>query len=262
MTGKLTESLDSDRISANLKTTRIGKKLFVYKSTSSTNDVALRCANKAVNDGLVVFAENQTAGRGRGKNKWQSSAGKSLLCSILLVGYKLAQQTISLLAAVAAAEAVGEEAKIKFPNDIILNNKKAAGILIESRQNGDSTSFVIGVGINCHQQAEDFPEDIRDTATSIDLNSPRQCDRNIVARRLLRSMDSWLKRVAKNPDALADAWQQRSSQFGHSVTVIYNGRKFSGVCMGIDTEKGLILRMERGGIRIFEPAQSSILSVS
>jgi len=65
----------------------------------------------------------------------------------------------------------------------------------------------------------------------------------------------------EHPQALADAWQQRSLQFGQNVTVVYNGRKFTGVCMGIDTEKGLILRMERGGVRVFEPAQSSILNI-
>ena len=129
--------LDSDKIKANLKTKRIGRKILIYDSTSSTNDIAAEYARNKQNDGLVVFAEEQTAGRGRAGNQWFSGRADSILCSIVLTENKLNAELLSLTCAVAVAETIGtsgrSRAKIKWPNDIMLNGKKVAGILLESR---------------------------------------------------------------------------------------------------------------------------------
>jgi BirA family biotin operon repressor/biotin-[acetyl-CoA-carboxylase] ligase len=134
-----TDLLDPDRIKANLKTRRIGRKILVYDRTSSTNDIAAEYAKNRKNNGLVVFAEEQTAGRGRAGTKWHGGRADSIQCSIVLTDYKLNPELLSLTCAVAVADAVGEiggsEAKIKWPNDIILNGKKVAGILLESKLN-------------------------------------------------------------------------------------------------------------------------------
>ena len=148
-------ALDSDKITFRLDTKRIGKKVLVYDSTSSTNDVAAEYARNVNNDGLVVFAEEQTAGRGRGKNRWLSGYGDSLLCSVLLAKCNLKAELLSLAVAVAVAEAIGKTgryySRIKWPNDIIINNKKIAGILLESKTHTNRRSFAIGIGINCHR---------------------------------------------------------------------------------------------------------------
>ncbi|MCX5637437.1 MAG: biotin--[acetyl-CoA-carboxylase] ligase, partial [Planctomycetota bacterium] len=120
--------LDVDLIKAELKTKRIGRKILVYSRTASTNDVAAEYAKNKVNDGLVVFAEEQTAGRGRAGSKWHSGRSDSILCSILLTDCTLNGELLSLSCAVAIAETIGKSAKIKWPNDIILNGKKVAGI--------------------------------------------------------------------------------------------------------------------------------------
>jgi len=129
--------LDPDKIKANLKTKRIGGKILVYDSTSSTNDIAAEYARNRQNDGLVIFAEEQTAGRGRAGNQWLSGRADSILCSIVLTENKLSAELLSLTCAVAVAETIGTTgrslAKIKWPNDIMLNGKKVAGILLESR---------------------------------------------------------------------------------------------------------------------------------
>ncbi len=151
----ITDLLDPDKVKSNLRTKRIGREILVYNSTSSTQKIAAEYSRNKVNDGLVIFTEEQTAGKGRADNKWHSKYSESLLCSIILTDNILNSELLSLTCAVAVAEAIGKsangEAKIKWPNDIMLNGKKVAGILLESKTDGSSNTCIIGVGINCHQ---------------------------------------------------------------------------------------------------------------
>jgi len=149
-----TNVLDADQIKASLKTKRIGRKILVYSRTSSTNDIAAEYAKNKENDGLVVFAEEQTAGRGRAGAKWHSGRSDSILCTILLTNCKLNGELLSLTCAVAVAETIGKPAKIKWPNDIMLNGKKVAGILLESKKDRAGYTYILGTGINCHQTSE------------------------------------------------------------------------------------------------------------
>ncbi len=257
-----TISLDVDLIKANLKTDRIGKEIIVYKSTSSTNDIAAEYAKNKDNDGLVIFAEEQTAGRGRTGAKWLSGRCDSILCSILLTDCKCNPELLSLACPVAVAEAVGKiahsHAKIKWPNDIILNGKKAAGIMVESKKVNGSTIYIIGIGINCHQKKTSFPDELQTTATSIDIEGRMVCDRVSLAKRLLTSLDLWLEEAEDNGEKIIDRWHKLNTLLNQRITVIYNGRKFTGNCIGVDPEKGLILQLDRGGVRMFHAAQTTI----
>jgi len=256
------DSLDPDKIKANLKTKRIGKKILVYDCTSSTNDIAAEYAKNKKNDGLVIFAEEQTAGRGRAGTKWHSSRADSILCSIVLTDCRCNAELLSLTCAVAVAEAIGKrgnsKAKIKWPNDIRLNKKKVAGILLESKLNKGSSTYTIGIGINCHQKKNSFPPELRTSATSIDIESHSVVDRVSLAKRLLTSVDHWLKAAEQTSKKVTDRWHKLSIQLGHRVTLIFNGRKFTGNCVGIDPEKGLILQLDTGGIRMFDAAHTTI----
>ena len=255
--------LDPDLIKTGLKTKRIGKKILVYSRTSSTNDVAAEYAKNRANDGLAVFTEEQTAGRGRAGAKWHSERCDSILCSILLTDCKLNGELLSLTCAVAVAEAIGKlakgEAKIKWPNDIILNGKKAAGILLESKKSGTHNVYILGIGINCHQTMDSFPPELRQSATSIDIASYTVCDRIMLARRLLTSLDHWLEAASQSSKKVIDRWQKLSLQLGHRVTLISNGKRFTGNCVGIDPEKGLIVQLDSGGVRMFDAAHTSIM---
>ena len=200
------DRLDPDKIAANLKMARVGRKVVVYDRTASTNDVAAEYARNPDNDGLVVFAEEQTAGRGRMGARWCSAYAESLLFSVVLIGDRSPGEMLSLACAVAVAEALGQvgghRAQIKWPNDILLNGKKIAGILVEGRgqktgQSSDirppsSAVYVVGIGINCHQSRESFPPELQDIATSIGIESGSRCDRTTLARRVLTSLDIWL----------------------------------------------------------------------
>jgi BirA family biotin operon repressor/biotin-[acetyl-CoA-carboxylase] ligase len=254
--------LDPDKIRANLKTGYIGRKIVVYRSTASTNDIAVEYARNKANNGLVVLAEEQRGGRGRGGNKWVGAFGQSVLCSILLTESELGAELLPLTIAVATAEAIGKcakaEAKIKWPNDIILNNKKAAGILVESKKTGKHNACIIGIGINCHQQKTDFPVELRKTATSIDIETGAVSDRISLIRRLLVSVEHWLDIAEKKPQKVIERWQKLSTQLHHRIAVIYNRKRFTGNCIGVDPQQGLILQLDTGGIRMFHAAQTII----
>jgi BirA family transcriptional regulator, biotin operon repressor / biotin---[acetyl-CoA-carboxylase] ligase len=262
MTNPEIPPLDVDIILQNLNSKRIGRKVVVYSSTTSTNDLARQYAQDRDNDGLVIFAEEQTAGKGRFNNKWHSYHSESILCSFLLIGNEIPGETISMACAVAVAQTLGKigrnQAKIKWPNDIIINGKKIAGILIESERSKNINFVIIGIGINCHQQSDSFPAELRSSATSIDIQSNSISDRNMIAKRLLYFLDYWLDAAITEPQKLTSQWQQLSNQIGEQVTLVFNGRQFTGSCIGIDPEKGLILQLEMGGIRFFDAAHSSI----
>jgi BirA family biotin operon repressor/biotin-[acetyl-CoA-carboxylase] ligase len=247
--------LDPDKIKANLKTKRIGRKILVYDSTSSTNDVAAEYARNKQNDGLVIFAELQTAGRGRAANKWLSGRADSILCSIVIIENKLNSE-------LPVAEAIGKpgrsQAKIKWPNDIMLNGKKVAGILLESKMDNGANTYVIGIGINCHQKKESFTDELQQIATSLDAESHSIFDRNILAKRLLVSLDHWLEVATNSREKVIGRWRELSIQLGHRIALIFSGSKFTGHCVGIDPEKGLILQLDTGGIRMFDAAHTTI----
>jgi len=260
MTSPANEHLDPDKIKVNTK--RIGRKILVYNHTSSTNDIAAEYAKNKENDGLAIFTEEQTAGRGRTGAKWLSGRCDSILCSILLTDCKCNPELLSLACSVAVAEAVGKiahsHAKIKWPNDIILNGKKAAGIMVESKTVNSNTIYIIGVGINCHQKKTSFPQELQTTATSIDIESRSICDRISLAKRLLSSLDHWLETAENTEEKIIDQWRKLNTLLNQRITVIYNGRKFTGNCIGVDPKKGLILQLDRGGVRMFHAAQTTI----
>jgi BirA family biotin operon repressor/biotin-[acetyl-CoA-carboxylase] ligase len=194
---------------------------------------------------------------------------------------------LSLTCAVAVAGALdqvgGHTARIKWPNDIMLAGKKVGGILLESKgmrtanqkaETGppqetkvpssavgppSSGIYIIGIGINCHQRTEAFPLEIRDSATSLDLVSQTRCDRVTLARRVLASLDHWLAVATGDKQRIIDTWRQLSTQLGQRVTLSCDGRQSTGNCIGVDPEKGLILQLDRGGVRMFDAAHTTIV---
>jgi BirA family biotin operon repressor/biotin-[acetyl-CoA-carboxylase] ligase len=257
-------SLDADLIKSNLDTGRIGKEIIVYKSTSSTNDIAAEYARGGEkNDGVAVFAEHQTAGRGRRGNKWFDDKGKSVLCSILLFESRIGSDMITIAAAAAVAETIGKcgkkEAKIKWPNDILLGGRKIAGILVEASTKNKKKYFIVGIGINCNQGKQDFSGELGEIATSIDIESGTVCDRNRIAKRLLVNLDHFLAAAEEKPDEVLEKWRDRSMLLGRRVTVEHNSRQFTGNCIGVEPVEGLIIQLQRGGIKMFNAASTTIV---
>lgn len=166
---------------------------------------------------------------------------------------------LPLVSAVAVAESVsdfgGKGVQVKWPNDVMVDGKKIAGVLVEFRGN----DAVIGIGINCHQQKADFPDELKESATSVDMVLGGFGDRRDFARKAIENLEKWLDISAKDRQKVLDKWQMLSSLLGKMVGVEYNNQHFYGNCIGVDPQKGLILQLERGGVRMFDAAHTSIL---
>lgn len=256
--------LDADDIQARLTTNRIGRGLRVYESTGSTNDLAWQFPSKTEHDGLGILADHQTAGRGRGGNRWLSRPGQSLLVSILRVDCRCPVEMATITTAIAAADAIaattGLYPRIKWPNDILLNGRKVCGILIEARTRGKHRDLVIGIGMNCHQTGSFFAESGLDVpATSLDRESGARVDRNQLAASLLNSLEEQMDLSVHDGGAVVERWKQYSNQLGRRLTLTFRQSSFSGTCIGIDPAHGLILQLDGGGVRSFDAAHTALV---
>jgi BirA family biotin operon repressor/biotin-[acetyl-CoA-carboxylase] ligase len=190
------DRLSAAKLRAGLGQCTIGKEIIVLDETTSTNDVVLQLANGGAPEGLVVFTEHQTAGRGQRNNVWESAAGKGLLFSLLLRPNIAMQESARLVdwavkgIAWAVESACLRKATIKPPNDIYIDGRKVGGVLVEMRaQPGAPHLAVVGVGVNVNQTLQDFSEEIRQRATSLAIARHGPIDRSVFALALLRNLD-------------------------------------------------------------------------
>ena len=169
---------------------------------------------------------------------------------------------LTFLAVVAGAKAIdkicGVEARIKWPNDLVIGGKKLAGILVESRQ-FEGQDYVIGIGVNCQQQKSDFPLKLQGTATSIRQECGREVDRIKLGQEILRELDQYIKQLEQEGnESIHKAWLRRCDDVGKRTTLICNGQRFSGRFGDVDPRKGLLLRLYNGPIRVFESATTTV----
>jgi BirA family transcriptional regulator, biotin operon repressor / biotin---[acetyl-CoA-carboxylase] ligase len=193
---EISDHLIAEELRAALQGGRIGDQIVVVEEAESTNDVAWEAAKRGAPEGFVVFAERQTAGRGQYGRRWESAPYLGLWLSILLrpvMTLRESPRLTSLLADLVAAtitEETGCAAAIKPPNDIYVAGRKVAGILVEGRtENNGSYVAVGGMGINVNQAANDFPEQLRETAGSLAMATGRPIARMPFAIALLRNLD-------------------------------------------------------------------------
>jgi BirA family biotin operon repressor/biotin-[acetyl-CoA-carboxylase] ligase len=190
------DRLIADEVQAGLGSVVIGREIIVIERTGSTNDAILQIANPALKEGLVVFAEHQTAGRGQRGNRWESPAGKGLWFSILLrPQIELASSPqLTEWATEAICGAIRNEyslpSTIKIPNDVQIDGRKVAGVLVEMRAQKKAMHLAIaGVGVNVNQSREDFPQDLQNSAVSLAMALGRQVNRQSFAIALLQNLD-------------------------------------------------------------------------
>ena len=200
-TAEKLDRLIAEQLQAALSCSIIGRNIIVLEQTGSTNDAifqvaspqgaAVSSAPSLVEEGLVLFAEHQTAG-----NRWESTAGKGLWFSILLRPkiHRNDSGRLTVWAIDAISEVIriefGLEPAIKLPNDVQLNGHKVAGVLVEMRaQNKAPHLALVGIGINVNQSRDDFPSELQDSAISLAMALGRQVDRQNFAVALLRNLD-------------------------------------------------------------------------
>src|SRR5439155_1942531 len=165
---EMLDQLSADRLQAQLPCVTIGRQIVVLDQTGSTNDAILELATANSQEGLVLFAEHQTADRGQRGNRWESATGKGLWFSILLRPAIEINRSSQLTAWVAEtiSEAIENEfpltTTIKLPNDVQIDGRKVAGVLVEMRAHKKAPhSAIVGIGINMNQALEDFPKELQ-----------------------------------------------------------------------------------------------------
>lgn len=261
------QPLQADEICHQLPVRRVGRRVRVLAETTSTNDEALSAADDPANDGLMIFAEFQSAGRGRLGRSWLAPRGAGVLGSLLLfeADHPARQGQLVLIAGIAVCEAVAAVCAdlvptIRWPNDVVAAGRKLAGVLAESRQVPAGRAFVVGVGINCFQTSHHFPPDLRDQATSLQIASAHPVSRLELARRLLLDLDAWLG-APKPPSEqqLCQRWLDHAEPMGQRVRLQHGGRTYLGRTVQIDPAGGLTVELEPGGRRIFDPATTTLL---
>lgn len=224
---------DKSGILSGLNTKSLGNKVIFLKETDSTNDELKRLAVNGAPEGTVVLAEKQLSGRGRRGRTWEMAEGKGIMMSILLRP-EIAPgdiQAITLAASSAVCKAIEPftsiKPGIKWPNDILLGNKKVCGILTEMTAEPDRVhSIIVGIGLNVLQNEEDFTDQLRETATSIALNSTVKVSRYVLAIRILEEFeDLYLDYLKRHSSAkFLDIWRSFSSTIGCDI-IIYQGEK-------------------------------------
>jgi len=247
--------LHADDLLARLhKTKIIGRDIRVFEQTTSTNDVIEKLARDGVKEGIAVFAESQTKGRGRLGRKWISPTHKGLWFSILLRPDLRPQEATRLTVASATAlrraihSETGLNPEIKWPNDILVHGKKVAGILTEMSAELDRVQHIIlGIGVNVNTSASEFQPELRKFATSLKIEFGRTISRADMAAAILRELDRDYAQVCTGGfAALADEWERHCTTIGRNVTIQIGGRRLRGRAESLGDDGALLLRTEHG----------------
>ena len=225
-----------------------------YFRAGSTNALALDAGSAGAPEGSVFLTEEQTAGRGRGGHTWHSARADGIYCSVLLRPQLPPTQVLLVALAVGLAvrsavlEVAGLDADLKWPNDLLLGNKKFCGILTEMHSEATRVRHVvIGIGLNVNQKS--FPEDIREQATSLYLESRTPCSRVELAGALLKSLDREYRVLVKEPEAresILHRFQEHSSWTNGCAVRIEDEESFTGTTEGLDAQGFLQVRTPRG----------------
>jgi BirA family transcriptional regulator, biotin operon repressor / biotin---[acetyl-CoA-carboxylase] ligase len=246
--------LDVARVRDSLNCQRLGGRFHYFSELTSTNDYARKLAENSAGEGEMVIAESQSQGRGRLGRRWESPPFANLYLSVILRPALAAIHApeITLMAGVALAETVdsliGQRPTIKWPNDILVNGRKLAGVLTEAACASDHVEYVIlGIGMNVNYAVDSMPTEIRHRATSIANLVRAEVDRQHVLARLIQALDRCYGELeAAGFEALRARWESYFGLRGRRVRVESLDSIVTGRARGIDRDGALILEDEQG----------------
>jgi BirA family biotin operon repressor/biotin-[acetyl-CoA-carboxylase] ligase len=252
------DRLTEEGVARGLGAGKIGLECLVLNETDSTNDQARRLADAGAKEGLVVVAEKQTGGRGRLKRPWVSPEGTGLWFSVVLRPEILPEAAagIVFMAAAAVCGALKENTKLpcflKWPNDILLEDKKICGILAEMNSVSDRVNYVVlGVGINVNQRLEDFPGELRGKAGSLAMASGKEWDRTALLREILKTLDREYDDFLRMGFTYTlSRWKSMCGIFDRHVRIDCQGTVVSGIARDVDGQGRLTVETQSGIRRI------------
>jgi BirA family biotin operon repressor/biotin-[acetyl-CoA-carboxylase] ligase len=246
---------------------KIGRDLITLRTVDSTNTLALELGEKGAPHGTVVIADSQTKGKGRLGRTWVSPPGINIYMSLILrPNIRSADATLlMMIASISCARALrdgtGLPITIKWPNDLMVNDKKMGGILTEIKSIGGRILFaVIGIGINANSDRNDFPPDLRYTATSLKIETSREQPRKTLIAGILNEMSCWYDTlIGGERRLLLDEWRHLTSTLRKTVTVTTGDEVLTGTAEDIDANGMLLLKLPSGEIRTIHTGDLTFL---
>lgn len=252
------DALIPAEIKWKLKTKIFGRQILSYKRVDSTNDIAYQLADKGIKDGTVIFAEEQSKGKGRHGRHWISPSKGGIYMSCILRPRITPNEIprITLLAAVAVAKAIRDitslDVSIKWPNDIVIDGKKVCGILTEMKAQQDSVDFVIlGIGVNVNTPPKQLPKgsaSLKDEAHRRGAGAKAaDISRVELAKNILEKLEECYNLSERNGFApIIEAWKNLSAMLGSRVRVALPSKTFEGLAHDINPDGALIVRLDSG----------------
>ena len=256
------DKLNYNNLTDYLKTEFIGRNVIHFDELDSTNSYAKSIANDLVGEGQVVITEKQLNGRGRLGRQWVSQNNKGIWMSIILKP-QISINEVSKITQVAAAAInlalLSHEvnSKIKWPNDIIINDKKTCGILVEMNSENNTNNLedskinyvIVGIGINVNNDKEDFPEELSDIATSIKIESKKEINRSTLVAEVLNNFENLYKSLINHDFSKSlDICKNNSYIIGKEINLIKNQELIQAKAIDINDEGELIVMYNNGEI--------------
>ena len=238
------------QIKKRLSTRWLGQTIHFYQQLDSTNLTAMEMALGDASEGTAVLAEEQLRGRGRGNRSWHSPVGVGIYCSIILRPRLLPAKAhvLTLMTAVAIVKAIGQETglspRIKWPNDILLDDNKVAGILLESKMSSQQIEHaVIGFGINVNHTSADLPPEPMFKASSLKIELDKPVERGALVAAIFAEVEGLYEMLQQEEVAMIlEEWRHFSATLGQPIRVWQQGKVTEGIAVDINEEGGLVVK--------------------
>jgi len=251
MTQTPRDSFDLQRLQQRLAGLKLGQPLYYFETIDSTNQFLRALPPNQIQPGALALADHQTKGRGRFHRRWCDTPGRSLLFSVLLEASRPASlwPLLTLGAAVSVCRALEREEiarpQIRWPNDVMIDERKVCGILAE--KTSAPKVLVLGVGLNVHQRIEDFPSPLRRSAGSLQLAAERPWSRENLLVAFLADFETFYRQWRDEQDAtILHECRRRMSTLGRQVYIHGHGCRAEGIVMDLDDDGSLVLREPTG----------------
>lgn len=241
----------------------IGRQVRCFKKATSTNDLAWLEISRHAPEGTVIFANEQIKGRGRLGRQWHSPDGKGLWASFILKPDLPVEKIplIMVIGAIAICELIQQEfnllASIRWPNDVLINNKKIAGIIVESKFfTNQPEASVLGIGFNANLSSDEIPAELKPIITSLLIEKKHVIDMQMLTRHLLIYLDNWYEKiVTQDYEPINLTWREMSGVMNRQVIIKTQGESIEGLVTELDPCAGISLKMPDNTTRQFQGEQ-------
>ena len=244
------------KLKDSLKTNYIGKEIHYFREVDSTNEVAKKLAREGAPEGTIVIAESQSRGKGRRGKKWVSPLGGAWLSIILRPNtLPINAPQLTFIAGVAAAKTIKEEygldAGIKWPNDVLIDDKKVCGALTEISTEINTIDYIVtGIGIDANIDVNLLPPELKETTTSLKSELNKEISRMILVQKFLGNFEVMYDEFNKgNFQEILRKWRQLSKTIGRQVEIRKGTEFVRGEAVGVNSKGALILELEDGTLK-------------